>query len=153
MNVINNIEEFVKKLPLNIILHIIPYTYMVQEKQLLDDIHHYNDSKKILLQLYYQYWNVEMRNYFIGKNNYLYWLLNDIFAYANEYIPSRNGYNEKFYEIFKRNTRLVSKQQIDKYIHLLEQKQVSTQINIFLGLLTIKERNDIIQNFEKEIMF
>ena len=141
-------EEFIKRLPVNIILQIIPYTYTIQEKKLLDDIRDYNESKKILLYMYHQYWNIEMGHYFIGEDNYLHWLLNDIFAYANEYNPSRDGYNEKFYEIFKRNKLLLSKQQIDNYIDLLEKKDLLTQINILIGLLTIKERDYIINRFK-----
>jgi len=39
---------------------------------------------------------------------------------------------------------LKTNEDIDTYIDNLEKKGVSSRINIFLGLLTIKERNDII---------
>jgi hypothetical protein len=55
-----------------------------------------------------------------------------------------NGYVNKFYTIFKRNNCLQSIQQIDKYVSNLIQKDVITQINIFLGLLSINERKDLV---------
>jgi hypothetical protein len=39
---------------------------------------------------------------------------------------------------------------IDKYRNKLEGKKVKTQINIFLGLLTIYERNDLVTIFLKK---
>jgi hypothetical protein len=54
------------------------------------------------------------------------------------------GFIDKFYDIFKRNNYLKTNEDIDTYVDNLEKKDVSSRINIFLGLLTIKERNDII---------
>jgi hypothetical protein len=79
------------------------------------------------------------------------WLINDIFAYANNYNATMYGYIDKFYNIFKRNKYLQTKVQIDKYVNKLEKEQAITQINIFLGLLTIQERNDIIIAFLKNM--
>lgn len=74
------------------------------------------------------------------------WLINDIFAYSNDYNALMYGYIDKFYNIFSRNIFLKSnKEMIYQYVYNLEQKDVLTQINIFLGLLTIKERKDIIK--------
>ena len=75
------------------------------------------------------------------------WLINDIFGYANDYNALMFGYIDKFYNIFSRNIFLRSNEDIEKFVYNLENKDVSTQINIFLGLLTIKERKDIITNF------
>ena len=54
---------------------------------------------------------------------------------------------EKFYDIFKRHILLQTNEKIDKYVCQLEKKEIVSQINIFLGLLTIKERNDILITF------
>lgn len=137
-------EKIIKKLPLNVILRIIPYTYTLQSKQLLDDIVNYKESKKILSDVYYNFWVIEMQSSFIETDKW--WLLNDIFSYANDYNPICNGYIEKFYEIFKRNTFLQTNEKIDKYLSFLEKKNVLSQINIFLGLLSINERNEIINS-------
>ena len=75
------------------------------------------------------------------------WLINDIFAYANNYKATMYGYVDHFYNIFLRNKFLLTNTAIDNYVSKLEKKIVSSQINIFLGLLTTKEREDIIKNF------
>jgi len=54
------------------------------------------------------------------------------------------GYVDNFYSIFKRNRFLKKNEDIDTYVCNLEKKDVSSQINVFLGLLTIEERNNII---------
>lgn len=128
------------KLPIDIVFKIISYTYNFQNKPLLNDIEDYTKSKTLLLELYHQFWVFEMSE---DKN----WLINDIFAYANNYNATMYGYIDKFYNIFKRNKYLQTKDQIDKYVNKLEKKEAITQINIFLGLLTIQERNDIIIAF------
>jgi hypothetical protein len=135
--------HFINKLPIDIVFKIISYTYNFQKKTLLNDIEDYTKSKTLLLELYYQFWVFEMREYGEEKN----WLINDIFAYANNYNATMYGYIDKFYNIFKRNKYLQTKDQIDKYVNKLEKEQAITQINIFIGLLTIQERNDIIIAF------
>jgi len=135
-------DVLMNKLPMDIVLHIIPYTYRLQNKNLLDDIIDFTRSKKILLELYHKFWIVGMQYH--DPNEGKYWLINDIYAYANNYKATMYGYVDNFYNIFKRNQYLKTNEDIDTYIDNLEKKDVSSRINIFLGLLTIKERNDII---------
>ena len=134
-------KNLFQKLPLDIILRIIPYTYNIQNKTLLHDIINYKESKTTLLELYCHYWITENGE---DLDEDKHWIINDIFAYANNYKPTMRGYTPKFYNIFKRNTLLQSEEDIDTYVYNLENKDVSTQINIFLGLLTPKERIGII---------
>ena len=131
-------KDFIKRLPLDIILRIIPYTYNFQNKNLLDDIINYNKTKIILFERYHQIWIIERQMQYPEQDKN--WLINDIFAYANNYNASMYGYIDKFYNIFKRNIFLQTKEQIDKYVNKLEQKDVIKQINIFLGLLHRPER-------------
>ena len=135
-------NKFINRLPFDIVLQIIPYTYHLQNKNLLDDIINYNETKTILFELYHKYWMIERES--LDPEEDKNWLINDIFAYANDYHATMYGYVENFYTIFKRHLCLHSKEEIDKYVYHLEKKEVITQINIFLGLLTVKERNDII---------
>jgi hypothetical protein len=79
------------------------------------------------------------------------WLINDIFAYANNYNATMYGYIDKFYNIFKRNISLQTIEAIDKYINNLEEKKVNTQINIFLGILTSDERNELVNAFYSKL--
>ena len=138
-------QKFIQRLPTDIILRIIPYTYNIQNKDLLMDIVNYKETKKILCRLYRILWIIERQSQ--DPNDDKNWLINDIFAYANDYIATMWGYTDHFYNIFKRNKYLQSNEEIDKYVYNLQKKDVSVQINIFLGLLTIKERNDIIIAF------
>lgn len=137
--------DFIQRLPLDIVLRIIPYTYNFQDKNLLNDITNFTHSKAILFTLYHQFWIIERQS--IDPEEDKNWLINDIFGYANNYHASMYGYIENFYDIFKRNHFLQTKEQIDKYVDNLENENVMTQINIFLGLLTLQERNEFINNF------
>jgi len=132
------------KLPTEIIKKIIPYTYNLQNKNLLDDIINYTETKTILFDLYYKCWIIDRHGY---NNEDKEWLINDIYAYANDYNATMFGYIDKFYSIFYRNSRLQTTRQVDNYIRSLGKKKVIQQINIFLGLLTIQERKDIIIKF------
>jgi len=138
-------DDFIKRLPTDIILQIIPYTYNLQNKNLLNDIINYKESKSLLLDLYHNYWIIYAQSQDPEEDKN--WLINDIFAYANNYNATMFGYVDKFYSIFKRNNSLQTVDSIDKYIKNLEEKKVKTQINIFLGLLNINERNDLVINF------
>ena len=135
-------DVLMNKLPLDIVLQIIPYTYQLQNKKLLDDIINYTKAKTVLFELYYKYWIIDLQS--IDPYEHKYWLINDIFAYANNYNASMYGYVDNFYSIFKRNRFLKKNEDIDTYVCNLEKKDVSSQINVFLGLLTIEERNNII---------
>jgi len=58
-----------------------------------------------------------------------------------------NGYVENFYNIYRRHIMLDSNEKIDKYIsNLHERRNVRKQINIFIGLLSAKERIEFIEN-------
>ena len=144
-------KDFIERLPMDIILQIIPYTYNLQNKELLNDIIHYKESRTLLLKIYHHYWIIEAQMQ--DPKEDINWLINDIIAYANNDIATMYGYNNHFYNIFKRNAFLKTKtiEKIDKYINKLNKKKVNTQINIFLGLFTIRERNDLITEFYKKV--
>jgi hypothetical protein len=138
---IGEIGRFVNRLPDDIKNHIIPYTYNLQSKSLLDDIQNYRMTKMILFELYY-YWWID----YVGENEPedKHWLFNDLVAYTNDYNATINGFIDKFYNIWGRNVFLKKRKGIDIYFQKIERKNVSTQINIVLGLLTPKERNEIV---------
>jgi len=138
-------DKFISRLPTDIVLRIIPYTYKIQNKNLLMDITNYYATKKVLYTLYHDLWIIERQS--PDPNDDKNWLINDILGYTNNDIATMWGYTDHFYNIFKRNKYLQSNEEIDKYVHNLRQKDVSIQINIFLGLFTIKEREDIILSF------
>jgi hypothetical protein len=129
----------IQKLPIELVFHIISYTYNLQNKNLLHDILNYIETKSKLFECYYHFWNVNNL-----PEEYNDWLLNDIFFYANDYHPSMSEYVRKFYNIFKRNPVLQTDDDVLKYVYNLEKKDVNTQINILLGLLHIRERNQLV---------
>jgi hypothetical protein len=134
-------QELLDKLPIDIIHHIIPYTYQIQDKHIQDDIIDYHKSKSMIYQIYYDYWV----NFIGDLGVYRIWLIHDLFLYANHnqtFIVK--GYTESFYTFFKRNRQLHTNEEIDTYIQKLEYKDENSQINIFWGLLTPKERNEFI---------
>jgi hypothetical protein len=141
-----NLMKSIRKLPIEIIRHIIPYTYNFQPRILLEDIKNYNTSKTVLLELYYNFWIVRMGSNQPEDQN---WLSNDLMAYSNNYYATMHGYVEAFYRIFQRNIILKTKRDVDKYAHKLENREVNVEINVILGLLTPYERTDIITKFIK----
>jgi hypothetical protein len=137
-------DTIIYKLPIDVVNKIIPYTYNLQNVDLLDDIKNYKRTKTLLFELYHKYWIMDLNSDYLEDKN---WLINDIISYANDYNATMFGYDEKFYNILKRNMSLQTKEKIDKYMENLYKKNVTTQISIFLGLLTINERNEVISNF------
>jgi len=140
-------RDFIQKLPFDIVLRIIPYTYNIQQKSLLNDIINFTQVKNILYELYYNYWMIEMQVQDPEEDKN--WLINDILGYANNNNAIMFGYVDNFYNIFKRNIVLKTKtkEEIKKYVKNIYNKEVISQINIFLGLFTTHERNELIYNF------
>jgi len=129
------------KLPVDIIRHhIIPYTYNTQNKKLLDDIKNYYDTKQAILVLYDEYWKKNLHDPDYSDFYANEWLINDIFAYSNNYYAGMYGFVKSFYNIFRRFLFLKKIKDIEKYVSKLEKKPVNTQINIFWGLFTPEER-------------
>lgn len=143
-------KNFIHRLPLDIVLQIIPYTYNVQKKDLLNDIVNYKETKSLLLELYYNYCIVYAEDEPGDDRN---WLINDIVGYANNNVATMYGYVDKFYTIFKRNIFLQTEEEIDNYVKILEEGNVDRQINIFLGLLNVNERNDFVIDRQNKLIF
>ena len=142
-------KDFIQRLPIDIILYIIPYTYNLQNKNLLNDIRNYTETRSLLLKTYYEYWIIDAESPDSEEDTN--WLINDIMLYTNNDKATMYGYVDNFYNIFKRNVSLHTNNNIDKYIINLYKKTAKTQINIVLGLLTMNERNDVIVNFYKKL--
>ena len=134
-------ESPFNKLPIELIYIIISYTYRPQSKELNKDIRNYYQSRKILLQSYHNYWIfICQQNIPTDKE----WIINDLYRYSNKNTPTMNGYQDEFYELFFRNFNIQTKEQVNQYITILDNKSLDTLINIFWGLLNFKERNEFI---------
>jgi hypothetical protein len=139
----------ISDLPTDVQLHILSYTYAIQPTSLLRDIKSFvEDGKKVLE--FYNNLPIFLQELAYGEN--LNFLLNDLYRYCNDFIATRHGFNERFHDIFKRNF-LISRMEcnvIDWYIDtVLMNKNVSSQIIMFWGLLTYEERNDFLQTFRQ----
>jgi hypothetical protein len=137
-------QKYISKLPEHIIDYIIPYTYQLQNKVLLEDIQNYTKTKDRILQLYYDLWINYMDDV---EPEDKYWIINDIIAYVNDDRAIMCGYVDKFYNIFRRKLSLKTNGDVLTYIENLEQLSTNTQINILWGLLLPNEREDIIIDF------
>ena len=137
-------QKYISKLPEHIIDYIIPYTYQLQNKLLLEDIQNYTKTKDRILQLYYDLW-INYMDDVVPEDKY--WIINDIIAYVNEDRATMCGYVNNFYTVFLRNLSLKTNGDVLNYIENLELLSVNTQINILWGLLLPTEREDIINDF------
>lgn len=135
MDELTKIKKNLARMPKEIINLILFYSHSYQPKYLLEDIKNVNIVKGNLFIMYRHYWDYEDMD----------WLINDIFSYANEYNATMYGYVDKFYKIFLRHVCLENILEVEKYIRSLERKEVVSQINIFLGLMTIEERNELLK--------
>lgn len=134
-------KSFIDKLPIDIVMKIISYTYNFQNKELLDDVKNYTRIKKELFSLYYNFWIIEWDEAIFSDSE---WLINDIQGYVNNFEATMYGYVTKHYNIFKRFISLKTNNDVDKYTKYLDNQPILTQINIYLALLTPMERNEII---------
>lgn len=125
----------INKLPIDIVRYIIPYTYNIQNKNLLVDIKNYSKTKTKLYNIYYNYWILALGEEEPEDKN---WIINDIFRHLNNYQLFEMRYSKYIYDIFTRNICI---KDIKKYIKNFEKKTVNTQINIFWGLFTSEERD------------
>jgi hypothetical protein len=112
------------KLPEDVKRHILPFTYRVQSKGLLNDISHYVKTSKEIRGFYRQYWIVGWREPASEDSN---WLVNDLCRYIG-------GEEWEDYMYYGRST--------------------SRQWRLIWGALQPYQRDDFIENycfFEVEI--
>ena len=155
----------IKFLPQNIKDHILSYHCRPQSNSLLIDIKNFVESKKELERIYYDYFC----NYMIEFNLALedkYWIINDLVRFLNQNVPTMIYYHDLFYEVFERNIYLFTRRKtslidrlssciishnqvkrkiIDRYIKILDDKNIMTQINLYWGLMTWHERNEMVE--------
>jgi hypothetical protein len=155
----------IKFLPENIKDHILSYHCRPQPNYLLTDITNFVESKKELERIYYDYFCNYMAEFNLPLED-KYWIINDLIRFLNQNVPTMLYYHDSFYEVFERNTYLFTRKRkslisrlssciishnqvkrkiIDRYIKILDDKDIMTQINIFWGLMTWHERNEMVE--------
>ena len=138
----DNIFKILNFLPIEIIYMIIPYTYETQSHLLTSDIKSFCTTKILANQLYYERFVVEFNE---PEPSDKYWFINDLFGFSNQFIPTMNGYGDKFLNLFLRNFSLKNNAEVLTYIQKTETREVSSQINIVWGLFTSEERNTFLR--------
>lgn len=136
------------KLPEDIKLKILSYTYKPQPKILLDDLDSFLTSKSLLIKMYKALFGNETD----GSNAYTDWLLNDTISFMNDYIATMNGYTNKHYNYWKRLMTLKYKTNKEIYRKTLFIDSIKTSMdatNIRLALLNHNERMDFIGSIAK----
>lgn len=138
------LTTLIKKLPYEIIEIIRRFTYLHQSHYLLSDITNYYQTKKIALVLYYDSYKDNLEN---CPNDDLNWFANDIIIYMNNRQPTMFGYVPKYYDIMYRSYVMDTFSKIIKYSECISNGKVIKEINVFWGLLTPKERKEMIKMF------
>ena len=133
-----------KKIPIELLNYIFSYTYTPQLPGLLCDIRDYTESKQIIYEIYGSIYYTPtlmhqrmVYHLFLITNNYLDYL--------------QDGFLHNFYEIWMRNLRLQTIDDVDIFVTaILERINQTTVFSLFWGLMNKKERKlfiDISNNF------
>ena len=131
------LNELIKILPKEIIRKIRFMAHKSQKGKMLRDIKNYITINQYLRNMYYM--RIIIRENLIepeDKN----WLINDWYAFLNKNHPLMHGYINEVYHFFKRRKNINTKKQVIRFINAMDKKNVSTQINIYLGMMTNYER-------------
>jgi len=142
--------ELISKLPEDIVNRIIPYTYNIQCKELLEDVVHYNNSLRRIIKIYKKsVWCPLPQNYYIEANNpYKKGLLFDLCTHT--YLNA---------EIFIGNVNIWDRSiSFNKFKNYKNRNHfnsipVMRKIKIMWGLMTMKERDNFIKIRTNEIGF
>jgi hypothetical protein len=133
-------------IPIDIIReHILPYIYEPQSRELCDDIKSFYKCKFYLRNLYYERWKF---SFYYEPDADINWLDNDLTRFLNNDCATMLGFTnnciQKFSRIFglKGKNRKTISNYIDK--HTGCETKALNSINIQIGILTPKERQDFI---------
>lgn len=126
------------RLPKDVLMHIISYTYSPQPKKLINDIRSYNLINHVN-DFYYKLWIVEWQEAMFEDR---YWLINDLCFFLNDYAPL-DEYSAEYYQAFRRLYRFrnCSDEDLQKLIDKIWHEPINRQINTVWGLMTVHERN------------
>ena len=116
--------------------HIIPYTYLPQSKELLQDIRNYTQDIKLIEDVYYTRYNE-----FI--------LLTDLLLYHG-YSYNLNYISNSLCDLMNRHIQLKHKDMIDLNNHIITITKSSKRkrnIKFIWGLMTPDERNEFINKY------
>ena len=135
---INNVQDIIDNLPPELVYKILTYILKPQSKELMYDMRHFFITKEEGMKIYSERYKDE-------PNEIINWFVNDIGFYMNEYIPSMYGFIDKYYNIFFRLFKMKSKKEIVYFIFKMNKLNSETELNIRWGILTPKEREEMLK--------
>ena len=96
-------KKYISYLSDDIKRSIIPFTYKIQNKDLLNDIKNYYDTKQYLFNFYK---NILFNNnhllYYYPFYPLFYYITNDLYKFLNNGMITSYGFHKKFINIFSR---------------------------------------------------
>lgn len=139
--------ELLRRLPIEIIReHIIPYTYEKQPEFIVEDIRDFILFRKSICTLYKTAYPEE-RTVVIMRR-----IADDISRIMNQNIPVQYGYTDKYYEYWRRLPYLTDKSEMfiyDSTMELSYSITIFSKVNILIGLMTIEEREKVLNYSRK----
>ena len=145
-----NLLELLANLPLELYWKIRRMTYLSQPKQLLDDISHFHSSKLLLFDYYDKNKYINRTDRSTIKKSICTCFVEDIELYLNNYEnPGNHIIKGKFKNTISRYDKY--KNENDEHlfriiIFFLYYHTVELEGNFLWGIMTIKERNEMISN-------
>ena len=121
------LNKYMRMLPIEIILYIIPYTYLPQPNILLSDIHNYVKTREIITKIYYNKYE-DLLQY--EKNADKNWLVSDILLFIKQN-NTTDVYRSIILNIYNE--------------FIFTKKNINSQFNIFWSMLSIENRNKFIE--------
>ena len=129
--------QLTQKIPYHVIhKHIIPYTYLLQPKNLLHDIRNYIEDIKLIQNIMY-------------CSLFKFYFLLDLLSYHN-YSILHGNVEPKLQQLLQRNFLLKNKNKdyLCKYVkQMCSNNNRKRNTNFLWGLMTPNERNDFINQF------
>lgn len=114
-------ETLMKRLPDEIILHILGYSRLQQSCELLNDIESVYRCKKLLM---------------LDYQHDVFWILSDLIMFLQSTNPSMHEFIESLDGIIAR----IYKCTPAEFLDWIREKEMTASINIILGMLTPMER-------------
>ena len=133
--------ELISKLPEDIVNRIIPYTYKIQSKKLLEDINHYNNSLSRIIKIYKKsIWCPLPENFYIEtyspyKSGLLFDLCTYTYLHGDMFIGDVNIWDRSI--AFNKFKGYKNRNHFDS-------RPMKRKIKIIWGLMTIEERDNFI---------
>ena len=148
---LTRLTKNIQNLPTELILIIRAYSYSPQPIEITKDVISYFESKAIIRSMFSERY-VDLMPY--ERDADMNWLVSDILCFMNNNCATYYRYQDKFYEICKRNYMLRDAEhpRIKRIANRANYRNIFFQFNVYWGLLNSDERNRFIE-LQKKIRY